>query len=130
MTAMSTTTDATAACRSRVDDGGYGAQGGGPVVVRGRGAEPGDSRASRGGLTIPVLPIPAPPSAASRRRAREPWMAVTGILPGAQVHREAVSCEKIVVKKGLAVNLVHHDAPNPPPSPHSPRKLAAIVLVS
>jgi hypothetical protein len=49
-------------------------------------------------------------------------MGVTGVLPGAQVHREAVSCEKIVVEKGLAVNLVHHDAPNPPPSPNPPRK--------
>jgi hypothetical protein len=33
-------------------------------------------------------------------------MGVTGVLPGAQVHREAISREKIVVEKGLAVNLV------------------------
>jgi len=58
-------------------------------------------------------------------------MGVTGVLPGAQVHREAVSCEKIVVEKGLVVNLVHHDASNPPPSPNQPRKkVAVIALVS
>jgi len=52
-------------------------------------------------------------------------MGVTGVLPGAQVHREAVSCEKIVVERGSAVNLVHHDAPNSPPSPNPPRKISS-----
>jgi hypothetical protein len=49
-------------------------------------------------------------------------MSVTGVLPDAKVHREVASCEQIVVEKGLAVDWVHHDAPNPPPSPNQPRK--------
>jgi hypothetical protein len=50
-------------------------------------------------------------------------MGVTGVLLGAQVHREASSCEKIVVEKGLAVDPVHHDAPNSPPGPDPPQKI-------
>jgi hypothetical protein len=51
-------------------------------------------------------------------------------MNGTQVRLEALGGEKILVEKGLAVDSVHHDAPNPPPGPNPPRKSWLVTLTS
>jgi len=74
----------------------------------------------------PRLPGPQVPrltrAGKGQPAVRTPGHAVILAAHDARVHREAASCGKILVERGLGVDLVHHSPPNPPTNPKQPRK--------